>query len=158
MGIHRGGGEETLDLGMDRAREASWADELGDLLRAVADSDVELLDVEHDGARVVIRREPTAGGGDGASVEAAGTERAPSSFTITSPLVGVFRRAASGDGDGRVEEGDHVSAGQTVGAVEAMRMLNRVQSERAGLVERVLVQDGQAVEYGQPLLVLRAMP
>ena len=137
-------------------REASWADELGDLLRVVADSDIEELEVEHDDARVVIRRNPEDAVAVAVSDGAPDVEPAPASYTITSPVVGVFRRAASGDGQARVEEGKHVAAGQTVGAVEAMRMLNRVQSERAGLVERVLVQDGQAVEYGQPLFVLRA--
>jgi len=135
---------------------ASWADELGDLLRVVADSDVEELEVEHDGGRMLIRRDPAVPR-EGTLTPAVVSESAPtvsSSFTITSPLVGVFRRALSGDG--RVEEGDDVAVGQTVGAVEAMRMLNRVQCERAGVVERLLVQDGQAVEYGQALLVVRA--
>lgn len=133
-----------------------WADELGDLLRAVADSDVAELEVEYDGGHVLIRRDPAVPGG--VMLTSAGVSESPpalpTSFTITSPLVGVFRRPPSGDG--RIEEGDDVAVGQTVGAVEAMRMLNRVQSERAGVVDRLLVQDGQAVEYGQALLVVRA--
>ena len=145
---------------MDGAREVSWADELGDLLRVVANSDVEELEVEHEGGRLLIRRD-LGGVGAGASSSSgvraeAEAEAAPASFTVTAPMVGVFRRAAGRDA--QVDEGDHVAAGQAVGAVESMRILNRVQSERAGVVERVLVQDGQAVEYGQPLLVLRATP
>jgi len=134
----------------------SWADELGDLLRAVADSDVEELEVEHDGGRVLIRRYPSLPSGVTmiATSVSESPPALPTSFTITSPLVGVFRRSPSGDD--RVEEGDDVAVGQTVGAVEAMRMLNRVQSERAGVVDRLLVQDGQAVEYGQALMVVRA--
>ena len=141
---------------MNHTHHGSWADELGDLLRVVADSDIEELEVEHDEARLVIRRNALDREAVAASGVAAESEPVPSSFTITSPVVGIFRWGGAGDGQARIEEGDHVAAGQSVGAVEAMRMLNRVQSEREGLVERVLVQDGQAVEYGQPLFVLRA--
>jgi len=53
-----------------------------------------------------------------------------------------------------LDEGDAVAAGQVIGAVEAMGMLNRIQSERPGVVREMLVRDGQPVEYGQPLLVV----
>jgi acetyl-CoA carboxylase biotin carboxyl carrier protein len=74
---------------------------------------------------------------------------------ITSPVVGVFRRSAGSPAEPVLDLGDAVTSGQVVGAVEAMGMLNRVQSERAGVVQEVLVREGQPVEYGQPLLVVR---
>ena len=74
---------------------------------------------------------------------------------MRAPLVGIFRRSGNGKVEPPLSEGDTVAAGQVVGAVEAMRMLNRVQTDQAGVVERLLVQDGEPVEYGQPLLVLR---
>ena len=77
------------------------------------------------------------------------------SFVITAPVVGVFRRNAGGKGEAILDEGDAVTSGQIVGAVEAMGMLNRIQSERGGVVQEMLVRDGQPVEYGQPLLVVR---
>jgi biotin carboxyl carrier protein len=71
--------------------------------------------------------------------------------TITSPLVGIFHHLA----EQAIEEGQVVAVGHVVGSVEAMGMLNRIQSEHAGTVQEALVREGQPVEYGQPLFVLR---
>ena len=137
------------------------ADELGELLRVLGDSDVEELELEQDGARLLIRRDPTVGieawglGVGEASPISEPPTASPQSWVVTSPSVGVFRRSAGGPSEPPVHEGDSVTAGQVVGAVEAMRVLNRVQSEQGGVVEQLLVQDGQPVEYGQPLLVIR---
>ena len=135
------------------------ADELGELLRLLASSDVEELELEQDDARLVIRREPRAGDGAGRTGAAPDDEPDVSEpFVVTAPMVGIFRRSAGGKAEPPLNEGDSVTAGQVVGAVEAMRMLNRVQSERAGVVARLLVHEGQPVEYGQPLLELRPSP
>ena len=69
---------------------------------------------------------------------------------ITAPMVGIFRSA-----DTRWHIGDRVEAGQPVGAIESMKILNPLVSEVAGEVTAVPVEDGQPVEYGQPLLELR---
>jgi acetyl-CoA carboxylase biotin carboxyl carrier protein len=139
------------------------ADHLGELLRLLDGSDVEELEVEHEGVRFLVRREAA----DGAAVvqttvvaaaalaEPAEPVPLDDSFVIASPLVGVFRRSTGRSTDAVLDEGDTVTVGQVVGAVEAMGMLNRVQSERAGIVQEVLVREGQPVEYGQPLLVVR---
>ena len=136
--------------------ETPLADQLGELLRLVSRSDVEELDVQHQGTRFVIRRDltsqPTVVHPEPEHHDA---PRLPESYVIASPLVGVFHRANGTASEPAIEEGSHVTVGQVVGAVEAMRMLNRVQSERAGVVQQVLVREGQPVEYGQPLLVLR---
>jgi acetyl-CoA carboxylase biotin carboxyl carrier protein len=134
------------------------ADQLGELLQLLDGSDVEELEVEHQGARFVVRRDlsdvPVQ------SVPATVVERPvpvprADSFVITAPVVGVFRRNAGGKGEAILDEGDAIAAGQIIGAVEAMGMLNRIQSERAGVVQEMLVRDGQPVEYGQPVLVVR---
>jgi len=136
--------------------ETRLADQLGELLRLVSRSDVEELDVEHQGTRFVIRRDlsgqPTV---VHVEPEHHDAPRLPESYVITSPLVGLFHRANGTASEPAIDEGSHVTVGQVVGTVEAMRMLNRVQSERAGVVQQVLVREGQPVEYGQPLLVLR---
>ncbi|MCC7371581.1 MAG: acetyl-CoA carboxylase, biotin carboxyl carrier protein [Chloroflexi bacterium] len=135
------------------------ADQLGELLRLVDGSDVEQLEVEHDGVRFLVRRELTTEAAP--VVQPAPARPAPEarpradSFVITAPVVGVFRRSAGGKGEVILDAGDAVSAGQVVGAVEAMGMLNRVQSERSGVVQEVMVREGQPVEYGQPLLLVR---
>jgi acetyl-CoA carboxylase biotin carboxyl carrier protein len=142
--------------GMGISVTEGLADQLGELLRLLDGSDVEELEVEHRGARFVVRRDLS----EAQPVARVAVERpAPSpradSFVITAPVVGVFRRNAGGKGEAILDEGDAVIAGQIVGAVEAMGMLNRIQSERAGVVQEMLVRDGQPVEYGQPLLVVR---
>lgn len=140
--------------GSDQQR--SWVDEAAALLRMVAGTDLEQLEIEHDGARITVRREPRGAPRDTAgSVTPAPDEPVPRTFVVTSPKVGVFRRTTGGKDGPPVEEGDDLTAGQVVGAVEAMRNLDPVQVDRSGVVEQVLVQDGQAVEYGQPLIVVR---
>ena len=131
------------------------ADDLNELLRLLARTDIEELELEYEGSRVRIRRDPTLP--DVGPVPDGGQENEPHDepFVVSSPLVGVFRRSPGGSADRPVEEGDSVGVGQAVGAVEAMRILNRVQTEHSGVVDKLLVEEGQAVEYGQPLLVLR---
>lgn len=141
------------------------ADQLGELLRMVDGSDVEQLEVEHGGARFVVRRnlsgasdtDVTSGVRTEAVQPAIEQPAAPraDSFVITAPVVGVYRRNAGSKAEALLEPGDAVTVGQVVGAVEAMGMLNRVQSERAGVVQEVMVREGQPVEYGQPLLLVR---
>jgi len=138
------------------------ADQLGELLTLLDGSDIEELEVEHGGARFVVKRDLTTDVQPTTQVEVARSFKAieppvprVDSFVITASLVGVFRRSAGGKGEVMLDAGDGVTAGQVVGAVEAMGMLNRVQSERAGVVQEVLVREGQPVEYGQPLLVVR---
>ena len=70
---------------------------------------------------------------------------------ITSPLVGVFYAAPAEDAPSFVKVGDKVEAGQVVGIVEAMKLMNEIESECAGTVAEVLVENGEPVEYGQPL-------
>lgn len=71
---------------------------------------------------------------------------------ITAPLVGIFRQA-----NPRVSIGDQVSEGQVVGAIESMKILHPLVGEHDGEVTELLVEDGQPVEFGQPLLQIRTM-
>jgi acetyl-CoA carboxylase biotin carboxyl carrier protein len=79
---------------------------------------------------------------------------APGEHLITSPMVGTFYAAPSPQEAPYVVEGAEVSVGQTVGIVEAMKMMNPIEAEISGRVARVLVRDAQGVEYGQPLMVI----
>jgi biotin carboxyl carrier protein len=133
------------------------ADRLGELLRLLDGSDVSELEVEAEGARFLVRRDLSDQSQPITRTVGHLPEPLPraDSFVITAPLVGVFRRSGGGKGEMVLDEGDAVQAGQVVGAVEAMGMLNRIQAERAGMVQEILVREGQPVEYGQPLLVVR---
>ena len=107
--------------------------------------------------RFRIRRDLSGGRPHGAASRSTVPRLRPSQRGIVDHVAGrrdlsTRRSARPRAGAGR---GRGVAAGQVVGAVEAMGMLNRIQSERAGVVQEMLVREGQPVEYGQPLLVLR---
>ena len=90
-----------------------------------------------------------AAGPGGAAGAPAGDLRA-----ITSPMVGTFYRAPAPDADPFVEAGDVVEPGQTVCIIEAMKLMNEIETEVKGRVARILVENGQPVEFGQTLFLL----
>lgn len=71
---------------------------------------------------------------------------------LNSPMVGTFYRAPSPEASPFVQVGDPVEEGQIIGIIEAMKLLNEIEADKAGIVKEFLVENGQAVEYGQPLL------
>ncbi|MBM3377526.1 MAG: acetyl-CoA carboxylase biotin carboxyl carrier protein [Betaproteobacteria bacterium] len=73
---------------------------------------------------------------------------------LSSPMVGTFYRASSPGGEPFVSVGDNVTVGQTLCVIEAMKLMNEVPSDRAGVVKEILVENGQAVEFGQALFVI----
>ena len=73
---------------------------------------------------------------------------------ITAPMVGTFYRAPSPESPFFVEEGDRVTAGQTLCIIEAMKMMNEIESEVTGRISKILMENAQAVEYGQALFVI----
>ncbi len=75
---------------------------------------------------------------------------------ITSPMVGTFYRAPAPDADPYVEENSTVDVGQTVCIVEAMKLMNEIESEVRGRIARILVENAQPVEYGQVLFLVEA--
>lgn len=80
----------------------------------------------------------------------ASTER----HTLKSPMVGTFYKSASPDAKPFVSVGDHVSIGQVLCIIEAMKMFNQIEAEYAGTIEDILVETGQPVEFGQPLFII----
>jgi len=83
-----------------------------------------------------------------------GTED-PNIVYITSPMVGTFYRSSSPDSEPFIEEGKKVNADTVVCIIEAMKVMNEIQAEQAGVVLEVLVENGDPVEYNQPLFKLR---
>ena len=79
---------------------------------------------------------------------------APAGHTLKSPMVGTFYRSPSPGAPAFVEVGQAVTKGQTLCIVEAMKLLNEIESDVAGTVKAILVESGQPVEYGQPLFVI----
>lgn len=78
----------------------------------------------------------------------------PKGHVVKSPMVGTFYRASSPGAKPFVELGQGVKPGDTLCIIEAMKLLNEIEAEVAGTVKEILVENGQAVEYGQPLFVI----
>ena len=77
-----------------------------------------------------------------------------SMVTIEAPMVGTFYRASSPTAEPYVSEGDLVKEGQILCIIEAMKLMNEIESRISGRIHKILVENGQAVEYGQPLFLL----
>ncbi len=74
--------------------------------------------------------------------------------TVKSPIVGTFYKAASPDSDPFVKVGSKISKGDTLCIVEAMKIMNEIEAEFSGTVQDILIEDGQAVEFDQPLFII----
>lgn len=88
------------------------------------------------------------------AAEQAAPAAAVSGHQVKSPMVGSFYRAASPGAKPFVEVGDTVKEGETLCIIEAMKILNEIEADKSGVVTRILADNGQAVEYGQPLFVI----
>ena len=86
-----------------------------------------------------------------APVAAPAAEPEIQGHAVRSPMVGTFYSAPSPEASAFVKEGDTVSAGQTLCIIEAMKILNQIESDKAGKVTKILVENGQPVEFDQPL-------
>ena len=85
---------------------------------------------------------------------AAPVEAVEEGHIVKSPMVGTFYRSPSPGSPSFIEVGQTVSEGQTLCIIEAMKLLNEIESDAAGVVKKILVESGQPVEYGQPLFVV----
>ncbi|AEX23400.1 MULTISPECIES: acetyl-CoA carboxylase biotin carboxyl carrier protein [Vibrio] len=89
-----------------------------------------------------------------AEAPAAEAPAVPAGHQVLSPMVGTFYRSPSPDSKAFVEVGQKVSAGDTLCIVEAMKMMNQIEADKSGVVTAILVEDGQPVEFDQPLVVI----
>ncbi|MDR7380381.1 acetyl-CoA carboxylase biotin carboxyl carrier protein [Rhodoferax ferrireducens] len=85
---------------------------------------------------------------------AAPAVEAPTGHVVKSPMVGTFYRSSSPGAKAFVEVGSQVKEGETICIIEAMKILNEIEADKAGTVVQMLCENGQAVEYGQPLFVI----
>ncbi|MBK5204723.1 MAG: acetyl-CoA carboxylase biotin carboxyl carrier protein [Polaromonas sp.] len=79
---------------------------------------------------------------------------APVGHTVKSPMVGTFYRSASPGAKPYVELGSVVKEGETICIIEAMKILNEIEADKAGTITKILSENGEAVEYGQPLFII----
>ena len=99
---------------------------------------------------------PMAGGpgASGPSAAPAAAPAEPKGHSLKSPMVGTFYRAPSPGAPSFVEVGQSVTKGQTLCIIEAMKLLNEIESDVSGTIKAILVENGQPVEYGQPLFLI----
>ena len=78
----------------------------------------------------------------------------PTGHTVNSPMVGTFYRSPSPSAPSFIEVGSSVKAGDVICIVEAMKMMNQIEADKSGVIEAILVEDGQPVEFDQPIVVI----
>jgi acetyl-CoA carboxylase biotin carboxyl carrier protein len=140
---------------------------LQDLIAVFQNANVSDLEVERGGLRIRLRREgagtpassaevSVTGSAPGAlSAEAAAAEQSAEGLvTMRSPIVGTFYRSASPYAESYVEEGAYVKKGQVLCIVEAMKLMNEIESETDGRVVKILAENAKPVEYGEPLFLI----
>ena len=132
-------------------------EQLEKLIQAVSDSELSGFKYEENGIKLSMNKEKTkiVSGEAVTTISASEAvipkEEPKQGKLIKSPLVGTFYAAPSEDAEPFVEEGAAVKKGQTIAIVEAMKLMNDIESEFDGTIAEVLVANGEAVEYGQPL-------
>ena len=91
---------------------------------------------------------------EAAAPVAAEVSAAPAGHAVKSPMVGTFYRSASPGASPFIEVGSVVREGETICIIEAMKILNEIEADKSGTITKILCQNGQAVEYGQPMLMI----
>ena len=141
------------------------------LIDLVEESGISELELTEDGEKVRISRNFTnasvqqyapvqynapqfAAPASAAAPAAIETPAVEEGHAVKSPMVGTFYRSPSPDAKAFVEVGDTVAVGDTLCIIEAMKLLNEIESDKAGVVKKILVDNGQAIEYGEPLFII----
>ncbi len=141
-------------------------DDLKELISLLQDTDITEIQLEKDGTKVKIRRQMLVSSLDMHSPKAApvtvektseAEEDVQRLITVTSPIVGTFYRSPSPEAAPFAEAGTKVKKGQVICIIEAMKLMNEIESEVEGVVVRVLVENGQPVEYGEPLFLIEPL-
>ena len=101
-----------------------------------------------------IQQQPVANSAPVATTSAEPAENQTSDQSIVSPMVGTFYSAPSPTAKPFVTVGQKINQGDTVGIIEAMKIMNQIEADQSGTVVEILIKDGEGVEFGQPLIVI----
>lgn len=139
-------------------------DEIKQLMDLLKDTDVTELQVERDGAKIKIKREKFISSWEIPATakhvtvpEVKGIKEETTEnrlLTVSSPIVGIFYRSPSPEAPSFVDAGSTVKKGQVLCIIEAMKLMNEIESDVDGTISKILVENGQAVEYGEPLFLI----
>jgi len=149
--------------GGSKDAQAPWTWSVKEIVELAAQHNLAELEVESGGTRIRVVREHAApaAASHGPVVSAPPPESRPAAATSTAhlatveaPMVGTFYRASAPDAPPFVREGDLVKEGQTLCIIEAMKLMNEIEAKAPGRIAKILVENGQPVEYGQPLFLV----
>ncbi|MBI5101831.1 MAG: acetyl-CoA carboxylase biotin carboxyl carrier protein [Nitrospirae bacterium] len=139
-------------------------DDLKSLIELLRETDITDLQVEKEGTKVRIKREKLFGSIEipahrhPAARETVSQEPPAEDLqrlvTVTSPIVGTFYKSSTPEAPPFVESGSKVKKGQVLCIIEAMKLMNEIECDTDGVVARVLIENGQPVEYGEPLFLI----
>lgn len=130
---------------------------LKEIIKAVEESDIEEVEIKglFRSVRVTKKRTPKAGSPSSTQTEIVVEEKAKEKFaSIKAPMVGTFYHSPSLGAPSYVEVGDRVTVGKVVCVIEAMKVMNEIESDVSGTIREVLVKNEEPVEYGQPLFLV----
>ncbi len=148
----------------ERGLPTGLTEDIAAIAAVMAEHGLGKIEIEANGVHVVLsapRTQKNGGSANGLSLtveQAEGGDEPPvavSGYIVTSPMIGTYYAAPGPGEEPFVRVGDMISAGQTVATIEAMKIFNEIEAERGGIVEELLVSNGQPVEYSQPLMRLR---
>ena len=174
-----GFGGHNATILMKRYEEGNREEQIAELIDRVSASELDSFCLEQNGMRLSLKKKqprkqtdpetqstlvqlqkqsesPQEQSKQMSPVELTGTEptKTEHTKTVVSPLVGIFYAAPAEDAEPFVQEGDGIEKGQTLGIVEAMKLMNELESDYCGTVKQILVSNGEMVEYGQPLFIV----
>ncbi len=135
-------------------------EDLKGLIELLKETDITELLIEKDGTKVKIKREKIFSSVEIPSPKAQETiireteDETQRLITVTSPIVGTFYRSPSPDAPPFIDTGVRIRKGQVLCIIEAMKLMNEIESETDGIVVKALVENGQPVEYGEPLFLI----
>lgn len=138
-------------------------EDLRELIELLKGTDITEVQIEKEGTKVKIRREKILSSIDIPFQKTSGLhekiiaeteEDTQRLVTVTSPIVGTFYRAPTPDASPFVEVGERVKKNQVLCIVEAMKLMNEIESEVDGIIVKILLENGQPVEYGEPLFLI----
>ena len=143
-------------------------DEIREIIDLLKETDITELSIEREGLKFKIKRErylqtaqPVQQHAVQAAQEAAAPEPKASEDSglaaVTSPIVGIFYSSSSPDSPPLVEVGSRVEKGQVLCIVEAMKLMNEIESDTDGIIKKVFSENGQAVEYGEKLFLIEPL-
>lgn len=138
-------------------------EDLKNLIDLLKDTDISELQIEKEGTKVTIKKRKTVT--EQVPVQAVPAvqqekiviekeEEREKFTTVVSPIVGTFYKSPSPDSPPFVEEGSRIKKGQVLCIIEAMKLMNEIESEFDGIVKKAIVENGQSVEYGEPLFLI----